>query len=147
MSLPNYSSHSYKVTPYLLVYGVEVVLFLEREISSLRIAVQEGLTTEDNVKLHLQMLEALDEKQLGAQQAIECDDGALNPYLSKRTMVQLQEDDDGEAPPLPLQEENEDEDDVALPSPLQDEDGIVSSLQNDGRAEKMCMIVLTRSEI
>ncbi|KAA0054387.1 uncharacterized protein E5676_scaffold2750G00040 [Cucumis melo var. makuwa] len=41
------------VTPYSLVYSVEVVLLLEREIPSLRMAVQEGLTTEDNVKLHL----------------------------------------------------------------------------------------------
>ena len=41
------------VTPYSLVYGVEVVLPLEREISSLRMAIQEGLTTEDNVKLCL----------------------------------------------------------------------------------------------
>ncbi|TYK27554.1 uncharacterized protein E5676_scaffold22G00230 [Cucumis melo var. makuwa] len=56
------------VTPYSLVYGVEVVLPLEREIPSLRMAVQEGLTTEDNVKLRLQELEALDEKRLEAQQ-------------------------------------------------------------------------------
>ncbi|XP_050945118.1 uncharacterized protein LOC127150659 [Cucumis melo] len=60
------------VTPYSLVYGVEVVLFLEREISSLRIAGQEGMTTKDNVKLHLQELEALDEKRLETQQALKC---------------------------------------------------------------------------
>ncbi|KAA0063067.1 uncharacterized protein E6C27_scaffold468G001840 [Cucumis melo var. makuwa] len=41
---------------------IEVVLPLEREIPLLRTTVQEGLTTEDNVKLHLQELEALDEK-------------------------------------------------------------------------------------
>ncbi|KAA0049833.1 uncharacterized protein E5676_scaffold118G00390 [Cucumis melo var. makuwa] len=41
------------VTPYSLGYGVEVVLPLEREIPSLRMTMQEGLTTEDNVKLHL----------------------------------------------------------------------------------------------
>ncbi|XP_050938633.1 uncharacterized protein LOC127148591 [Cucumis melo] len=51
-----------EVTPYSLIYGVEVVLPLEREIPSLRMAVQEGLTTEDNVKLRLQELETLDEK-------------------------------------------------------------------------------------
>ncbi|TYK05704.1 uncharacterized protein E5676_scaffold98G001850 [Cucumis melo var. makuwa] len=55
------------VTPYSLVYGVEVVLSLEREIPSLRMAFQEGLTTEDNAKLRLQELEALDEKRLEAQ--------------------------------------------------------------------------------
>ncbi|TYJ98306.1 uncharacterized protein E5676_scaffold232G00220 [Cucumis melo var. makuwa] len=48
------------VTPYSLVYGVEVVLSLEREISSLRMAEQERLTTEDNVKLCLQELEVRD---------------------------------------------------------------------------------------
>ncbi|KAA0067386.1 uncharacterized protein E6C27_scaffold40G00320 [Cucumis melo var. makuwa] len=51
-----------RVTPYSLVYGVEAILPLEREIPSLRMTVQEGLTTEDNVKLRLQELEALDEK-------------------------------------------------------------------------------------
>ncbi|KAA0037263.1 uncharacterized protein E6C27_scaffold379G001920 [Cucumis melo var. makuwa] len=35
-------------------------------------AVQEGLTTEDNFNLRLQELEALDEKRLEAQQALEC---------------------------------------------------------------------------
>ncbi|KAA0051154.1 uncharacterized protein E5676_scaffold863G001230 [Cucumis melo var. makuwa] len=35
-------------------------------------AAQEGLTTEDNVKLRLQELEALDENRLEAQQALEC---------------------------------------------------------------------------
>ncbi|TYK24161.1 RNase H family protein [Cucumis melo var. makuwa] len=60
------------VTLYSLVYGVEAVLPLEREIPSLRMPVQEGLTTEDNVKLRLQELEALDEKRVEAQQALEC---------------------------------------------------------------------------
>ena len=40
-----------QVTPYSLVYGVEVVLPLERQIPSLRIAIQEGLTNEENVRL------------------------------------------------------------------------------------------------
>ncbi|TYK28705.1 ty3-gypsy retrotransposon protein [Cucumis melo var. makuwa] len=55
------------VTLYSLVYGVEAVLPLEREIPSLRMAIQEGLTTEDNARLRLQELEALDEKRLEAQ--------------------------------------------------------------------------------
>ncbi|XP_038886700.1 uncharacterized protein LOC120076831 [Benincasa hispida] len=50
------------VTLYSLVYGVEAVLPLEREIPTLKMAVQEGLTTEDNAKLRLQELKALDEK-------------------------------------------------------------------------------------
>ena len=48
--------------PYSLLYGAEVVLPLERQISSLRIAIYEGLTNEDNAKLHLHELKALDEK-------------------------------------------------------------------------------------
>ena len=35
-------------------------------------AIQEGLTTEDNATLCLQELDALDEKRLDAQQALEC---------------------------------------------------------------------------
>ena len=56
------------MTPYSLVYVVEVVLPLERQIPSLRIAIQEGLTKEENVKLRLQELEALDKKRLEAKQ-------------------------------------------------------------------------------
>uniref|UniRef100_A0A2N9FNB6 Uncharacterized protein n=1 Tax=Fagus sylvatica TaxID=28930 RepID=A0A2N9FNB6_FAGSY len=37
-----------QATPYSLVYGVEAVLPLERQIPSLRIAIQEGLTNEEN---------------------------------------------------------------------------------------------------
>jgi hypothetical protein len=51
-----------------LVYGVEVVFPLECQIPSLRIVIQEGLSHEDNVCLHLKELKALDEKRLEAQQ-------------------------------------------------------------------------------
>jgi len=63
---------STKATPYSLVYGVKVVLPLECQIPSLRIAIQEGLSNKDNVRLHLEKLEALDEKCLEAQQRLEC---------------------------------------------------------------------------
>ena len=39
--------------PYSLVYGVEAILPLECQIPSLRIAIQEGLTGEENAKLRL----------------------------------------------------------------------------------------------
>jgi hypothetical protein len=55
-----------------LVYEVEVIFPLECQIPSLRIAIQEGLSNEDNVRLHLEELEALDEKRLEAQQQLEC---------------------------------------------------------------------------
>ncbi|XP_019163577.1 PREDICTED: uncharacterized protein LOC109159921 [Ipomoea nil] len=48
-------------SPYSLVYGVEAVLPLERQIPSLRLVVQEGLTDEENAKLRLAELEVLDE--------------------------------------------------------------------------------------
>ena len=54
-----------QATPYSLVYGVEAVLQLERQIPSLRIAIQ-GLSNEDNVRLRLEELEALDEKMMEA---------------------------------------------------------------------------------
>ena len=38
-----------QATPYSIVYGVEVVLPLEHQIPSLKIAIQEGLFNEDNV--------------------------------------------------------------------------------------------------
>ncbi|KAA0066965.1 uncharacterized protein E5676_scaffold595G00710 [Cucumis melo var. makuwa] len=72
------------VTPYSLVYGVEAVLALEREIPSLRMAIQEGLTTEDNAKLRLQELEALDEKILEAQQALKCYQARMSKAFDKQ---------------------------------------------------------------
>nr|XP_016435730.1 PREDICTED: uncharacterized protein LOC107761946 [Nicotiana tabacum] len=60
-----------QATPYSLVYRVEAVLPLERQIPSLRLAIQEGLTDEENARLHLEELEALDEKSLEAQHSLE----------------------------------------------------------------------------
>ena len=51
-----------QVTPYSLIYGVEVVLPFKRQILSLRIVIHEGITDEDNGKLCFQDLEALDKK-------------------------------------------------------------------------------------
>ncbi|XP_027151163.1 uncharacterized protein LOC113751373 [Coffea eugenioides] len=56
-----------QATPYALVYGVEAVLPLKCQIPSLRIAIQKGLSEEDNVRLLLEELEALDEKRLETQ--------------------------------------------------------------------------------
>ncbi|TYK19638.1 uncharacterized protein E5676_scaffold242G00250 [Cucumis melo var. makuwa] len=72
------------VTPYSLVYGVEALLPLEKEIPSLRMAIQEGLTTEDNARLCLQELEALDEKRLEAQQALECYQARMSKAFDKQ---------------------------------------------------------------
>ncbi|KAA0046253.1 uncharacterized protein E6C27_scaffold284G00560 [Cucumis melo var. makuwa] len=76
------------VTPYSLIYGVEAVLPLEKEIPSLRMAIQEGLTTEDNARLRLQELEALDEKRLEAQQALECHQARMSKAFDKQVRPQ-----------------------------------------------------------
>ena len=69
--------------PYSLVYGIEVMLPLEHQIPSLRIDIHEGLTNEDNGKLHFQELKALDEKRLKAQQRLECYQAHLSRVFNK----------------------------------------------------------------
>ncbi|GKV04930.1 hypothetical protein SLEP1_g17015 [Rubroshorea leprosula] len=76
-----------KATPYSLVYGVEAVLPLECQILSLRIAIQEGLTDEQNAKLRLQELEALDEKRLETQQHLECYQARLSRAFNKKVRL------------------------------------------------------------
>uniref|UniRef100_A0A2N9G4C6 Uncharacterized protein n=1 Tax=Fagus sylvatica TaxID=28930 RepID=A0A2N9G4C6_FAGSY len=73
-----------QATPYSLVYGVEVVLPLERQIPFLRIAIQEGLTNEENARLRLEELKALDEKRLEAQQHLECYQARLSRAFNKK---------------------------------------------------------------
>ncbi|XP_058202996.1 uncharacterized protein LOC131317464 [Rhododendron vialii] len=73
-----------QATPYSLVYGVEAVLPLERRIPSLRIALQEGLTDEENAKLYLAEFEALDEKRLEAQQQLECYQARISKAFDKK---------------------------------------------------------------
>ncbi|GKV14736.1 hypothetical protein SLEP1_g25561 [Rubroshorea leprosula] len=76
-----------KATPYSLVFGVEVVLPLECQIPSLRIGIQEGLTDEQNAKLYLQELEALDEKRLETQQHLECYQARLSRAFNKKVQL------------------------------------------------------------
>ncbi|XP_070006977.1 uncharacterized protein [Nicotiana sylvestris] len=59
-------------TPYSLVYGVKVVLPLERQIPSLQLVIQEGISDKENARLHLTEVEALDEKRLESHQSLEC---------------------------------------------------------------------------
>ncbi|XP_027086502.2 uncharacterized protein [Coffea arabica] len=56
---------------------------LECQIPSLRIAIQEGLSEEDNVRLRLEELEALNEKRLETQQRIECYQARLSKAFNK----------------------------------------------------------------
>lgn len=60
-----------QMTPYSLVFGGEAVLPLEMEIPSLRIAVHEKITDDQQVFLRLQELDADEGKRLEAQQNLE----------------------------------------------------------------------------
>ena len=73
-----------QATPYSFVYGVEAVLPLERQIPSLRIAIQEDLSNEDNVHLRLEKLKALDKKRLEAQQRLECYQARVSRAFNKK---------------------------------------------------------------
>ncbi|KAL0411999.1 UNVERIFIED_CONTAM: hypothetical protein Slati_3789600 [Sesamum latifolium] len=74
-------------TPYALVYRVETVLPLEQQIPSLRIAIQEGLTEEENAHIWLEELEALDEKRLAAQQRLEYYQARLSRAFNKKVRL------------------------------------------------------------
>ncbi|XP_070049542.1 uncharacterized protein [Nicotiana tomentosiformis] len=76
-----------QATPYSLIYGVEAVLPLECQISSLRFSIHEGLTDEENTWLHLEELEALDEKRLEAQQSLECHQARMSRSFNKRVRL------------------------------------------------------------
>ncbi|PIN06337.1 hypothetical protein CDL12_21109 [Handroanthus impetiginosus] len=77
-----------QATSYSLVYGVKAVLPLESQIPSLWIAIQEGLTIEDNVRIWLEELEALDEKRLKAQQQLECYQARMMKKFNKKVRPQ-----------------------------------------------------------
>ncbi|KAL0311676.1 UNVERIFIED_CONTAM: hypothetical protein Scaly_2918200 [Sesamum calycinum] len=76
-----------QATPDALVYGVETVIPLEQQIPSLRIAIQEGLTEEENARIRLEELEALDEKRLEAQQRLKCYQARLSRAFNKKVRL------------------------------------------------------------
>jgi hypothetical protein len=58
-------------TPYSLVYGSEAVLPLEVEVPSLRVAIHEEITQDEQVRLRFQELDTLEEGRLQAVQNLE----------------------------------------------------------------------------
>lgn len=62
--------------PYSPVFGVKALL--EFQIPSLRLAIQEVLTEEENARLRLAELEVLDEKRLEAQKNFKCYQACLS---------------------------------------------------------------------
>ncbi|TMX02711.1 hypothetical protein EJD97_020242, partial [Solanum chilense] len=73
--------------PYSLAFVVETVLPLECQIPSLRLAIQEGLTEEENARLCLDKLEALDEKRLEAQQNLKYYQARLSRTFNKKVRL------------------------------------------------------------
>ena len=55
-----------KATPFSSVYGCEVILSLEIQIPSLRVALTTEMINEEKHRMRLQELEALDDKRLQA---------------------------------------------------------------------------------
>ena len=53
-------------TPYSLVYGSKVVLFIEVEIQSLRVLVETKVLEEDWAKVRYEQLALIDEKRARA---------------------------------------------------------------------------------
>ncbi|KAG9442388.1 hypothetical protein H6P81_018242 [Aristolochia fimbriata] len=74
-------------TPFSLVYGTEAVLPLEVRLPSLRIAMREGLTTEECAQLRLAELESLDEQRLEAHQRLECYQSRMTKAFNKKVRL------------------------------------------------------------
>jgi hypothetical protein len=60
-----------QATPYSFVYGSEAVLPLEVQLPSLRAAVHEEITNDEQIQLRFQELDALEEGRLQAVQNLE----------------------------------------------------------------------------
>jgi len=71
-------------TSFSLVYECETVIPLEIQMPSLRVALANKMTKEDNDRLRLQELEALYEKRLQAQQHIELYQAQISKAFNKK---------------------------------------------------------------
>ena len=65
-------------------YTGEAVIPLEIQMPSLRVALMTRMTKEDNDRLRLPELEALDEKRLQAQQHIELYQAQISKAFNKK---------------------------------------------------------------
>jgi hypothetical protein len=76
-----------KATPFALMYGIEVVLSIEFEVPSLRIAINERLDDSQSLKDRLEPLEALDEARRLASQHVEVAQRRRKVAFDKRHKV------------------------------------------------------------
>ena len=84
LGLPNHGSDPDRQYAFSLVYGCEAVIPLEIQMSSLRVALITKITSEDNDRLRLQELEALDKKRPQAQQHIELYQARISKAFNKK---------------------------------------------------------------
>ena len=71
-------------TPFSLVHRCKAVISLKIQIPSLRVALAIEMTDEDNHRLRLQELEALDEKRLHAQPRIGLYQARISKAFNKK---------------------------------------------------------------
>jgi transposase InsO family protein len=60
-----------QATPYSLVFGSEAVLPLEVELPSLRVAIRDEITQDEQIRLRYQELDSLEEDRLNVLQNLE----------------------------------------------------------------------------
>ena len=89
LSLSNYGLNPNRKYAFFLVYRCEAVIPLEIQILSLRVALETQMTDEDNYQLHLQELEALDEKQLQGQLRIELYQARISKAFNKKVRERI----------------------------------------------------------
>lgn len=75
-------------TPYSLVYGSEAILSLEIQLPSLRVATHL-VNPDENVKVRLAELEALDEKHLFVQQKLEVYQAQMAGPFNRKGQIQV----------------------------------------------------------
>ena len=84
LGLPDHSSDTDRQYAFFPGIWVRRVIPLEIQVPSLRVALTTKMTSEDNDRLRLQELEALDEKRLQAQQHIELYQARISKAFNKK---------------------------------------------------------------
>ena len=72
------------ITPYSLVYGMEIVLLVEIEMGSLRIALEQQISEADWAQTRLDQLNLLDERRLRATNHVRAYQRKMTRAFKKR---------------------------------------------------------------
>jgi len=84
LGLSNYDPNPNRQHAFSLVYGCEAIIPLKIQMLSLRITLATKVTKEDNDRLRLQELEALDKRRLQTQQRIELYQARISKAFNKK---------------------------------------------------------------